>query len=66
MSGLEVQAQQSLKDQYLFDFVTLREGAVERDLERGSIEELERKLTGTFHTRSQPGGHKPLLHTAYS
>ena len=34
-------AQQSLKDPYLFDFLTLREDAVERDLERGLIDHIQ-------------------------
>lgn len=34
-------AQQLLKDPYTFDFLTLHDGAVERDLERGLIEHLQ-------------------------
>jgi predicted nuclease of restriction endonuclease-like (RecB) superfamily len=37
-------AQQSLKDPYLFDFLTLQEEAVERDLERGLVEHIQKFL----------------------
>lgn len=37
-------AQQSLKDPYLFDFLTLHEEAVERDLERGLIDHIQKFL----------------------
>ena len=37
-------AQQSLKDPYLFDFLTLHEDAVERDLEQGLIDHIQRFL----------------------
>ncbi len=37
-------AQQSLKDPYLFDFLTLREDHVERDIERGLIENVQNFL----------------------
>lgn len=37
-------AQQSLKDPYLFDFLTLEEEAVERDLETGLVEHIQRFL----------------------
>jgi predicted nuclease of restriction endonuclease-like (RecB) superfamily len=39
-------AQQSLKDPYIFDFLTLANGFHERELETGlpSIEQLERAL----------------------
>lgn len=37
-------AQQSLKDPYLFDFLTLREDAVERDLEAGLIDHVRKFL----------------------
>ena len=37
-------AQQSLKDPYLFDFLTLQEDAVERDLERGLVEHVQKFL----------------------
>ena len=37
-------AQQSLKDPYLFDFLTLHEEAVERDLEAGLVEHIQKFL----------------------
>jgi predicted nuclease of restriction endonuclease-like (RecB) superfamily len=37
-------AQQSLKDPYLFDFLTLHDDAVERDLEQGLIDHIQRFL----------------------
>lgn len=37
-------AQQSLKDPYLFDFLTLHDEAVERDLELGLLEHIQRFL----------------------
>lgn len=37
-------AQQSLKDPYLFDFLTLREEAVERDLETGLVMHVQKFL----------------------
>jgi predicted nuclease of restriction endonuclease-like (RecB) superfamily len=37
-------AQQSLKDPYLFDFLTLHDDAVERDLESGLVEHIQRFL----------------------
>jgi predicted nuclease of restriction endonuclease-like (RecB) superfamily len=37
-------AQQSLKDPYLFDFLTLREDAVERDLEAGLMVHIQKFL----------------------
>lgn len=37
-------AQQSLKDPYLFDFLTLHDDAVERDLERGLVEHIQKFL----------------------
>ena len=37
-------AQQSLKDPYLFDFLTLHEEAVERDLETGLVEHIQKFL----------------------
>ena len=37
-------AQQSLKDPYLFDFLTLHDDAVERDLERGLVDHIQRFL----------------------
>ncbi|MBA4029865.1 MAG: DUF1016 domain-containing protein [Planctomyces sp.] len=37
-------AQQSLKDPYLFDFLTLREDAVERDLELGLVDHIRKFL----------------------
>ncbi len=37
-------AQQSLKDPYLFDFLTLHEEAVERDLEAGLVEHIQNAL----------------------
>lgn len=37
-------AQQALKDPYLFDFLTLREEAVERDLENGLIDHIQKFL----------------------
>lgn len=37
-------AQQSLKDPYLFDFLTLREEAVERDLETGLVQHIQKFL----------------------
>jgi predicted nuclease of restriction endonuclease-like (RecB) superfamily len=37
-------AQQSLKDPYLFDFLTLYQDAVERDLEQGLIDHIQRFL----------------------
>ncbi|WP_417377282.1 PDDEXK nuclease domain-containing protein [Gimesia maris] len=37
-------AQQSLKDPYLFDFLTLHEDAVERDLENGLMEHIQKFL----------------------
>jgi len=37
-------AQQSLKDPYLFDFVTLHAAAVERDLEMGLVDHIQRFL----------------------
>jgi len=37
-------AQQSLKDPYLFDFLTLHEDAVERDLETGLIDHIQKFL----------------------
>ena len=37
-------AQQSLKDPYLFDFVTLREDAIERDLEGSLIDHIQKFL----------------------
>jgi predicted nuclease of restriction endonuclease-like (RecB) superfamily len=37
-------AQQALKDPYLFDFMTLREDAVERDLESGLIDHIQKFL----------------------
>ncbi len=37
-------AQQSLKDPYLFDFLTLHEEAIERDLETGLVEHVQKFL----------------------
>ena len=37
-------AQQSLKDPYLFDFLTLHDGAIERDLEQGLTDHVQRFL----------------------
>src|SRR5207302_360587 len=37
-------AEQSLKDPYLFDFLTLREDAVERDLEAGLVGHIQKFL----------------------
>ena len=37
-------AQQSLKDPYLFDFLTLRDDAVERDLETGLLDHIQKFL----------------------
>jgi len=37
-------AQQSLKDPYLFDFLTLHDEAVERDLEAGLVDHIQRFL----------------------
>lgn len=37
-------AQQALKDPYLFDFLTLQEDAVERDLERGLVDHIQKFL----------------------
>jgi predicted nuclease of restriction endonuclease-like (RecB) superfamily len=37
-------AQQSLKDPYLFDFLTLHEDAVERDLELGPVDHIQKFL----------------------
>ena len=37
-------AQQTLKDPYMFDFLTLREDAVERDLESGLIDHVQKFL----------------------
>lgn len=37
-------AQQSLKDPYLFDFLTLQEDAEERDLERGLVDHIQKFL----------------------
>ena len=37
-------AQQSLKDPYLFDFLTLHDDAVERDLEGGLVDHIQRFL----------------------
>jgi len=37
-------AQQALKDPYLFDFLTLREEAVERDLENGLVDHIQKFL----------------------
>jgi predicted nuclease of restriction endonuclease-like (RecB) superfamily len=37
-------AQQSLKDPYLFDFLTLREDAVERDLEMALVDHIQKFL----------------------
>jgi hypothetical protein len=37
-------AQQSFKDPYLFDFVTLREQAIERDLEKGLVAHIHKFL----------------------
>jgi len=37
-------AQQSLKDPYLFDFLTLHDDAVERDLERGLVDHVQKFL----------------------
>ncbi len=37
-------AQQSLKDPYLFDFLTLHEEAIERDLEAGLVEHVQKFL----------------------
>jgi predicted nuclease of restriction endonuclease-like (RecB) superfamily len=37
-------AQQSLKDPYLFDFLTLHEEAVERDLESGLVDHIQKFL----------------------
>jgi predicted nuclease of restriction endonuclease-like (RecB) superfamily len=37
-------AQQTLKDPYLFDFLTLHDDAVERDLESGLVEHIQRFL----------------------
>lgn len=37
-------AQQSLKDPYLFDFLTLHQDAVERDLENGLMEHIQKFL----------------------
>ncbi|MFM7161796.1 MAG: YhcG family protein [Planctomycetaceae bacterium] len=37
-------AQQSLKDPYLFDFLTLQEEAVERDLELGLVDHIQKFL----------------------
>ena len=37
-------AQQTLKDPYLFDFLTLHDDAVERDLESGLVDHIQRFL----------------------
>jgi predicted nuclease of restriction endonuclease-like (RecB) superfamily len=37
-------AQQSFKDPYLFDFLTLRAGAIERDLETGLVDHIQKFL----------------------
>lgn len=37
-------AQQSLKDPYLFDFLTLQEDAIERDLELGLVDHIQKFL----------------------
>ncbi len=37
-------AQQSLKDPYVFDFLTLQEDAVERDLEMGLVDHIQKFL----------------------
>ncbi len=37
-------AQQTLKDPYLFDFLTLHAGAIERDLERGLVDHIRKFL----------------------
>lgn len=37
-------AQQTLKDPYVFDFLTLHDDAVERDLERGLVDHIQRFL----------------------
>jgi predicted nuclease of restriction endonuclease-like (RecB) superfamily len=37
-------AQQSLKDPYVFDFLTLHDDAVERDLERGLVDHVQKFL----------------------
>jgi predicted nuclease of restriction endonuclease-like (RecB) superfamily len=37
-------AQQALKDPYLFDFLTLHDGAVERDLEAGLLDHIQKFL----------------------
>ena len=54
-------ATQSLKDPYLFDFLTLHDDAVERDLERGLVDHVQkfllelgpgsRLLVGRWHCR---------------
>ena len=40
-------AQQSLKDPYLFDFLTLHDVAIERDLETGLVDHIQKVLAGT-------------------
>jgi predicted nuclease of restriction endonuclease-like (RecB) superfamily len=37
-------AQQSLKDPYMFDFLTLKEGHVEQDIELGLVENIQKTL----------------------
>ena len=37
-------AQQSLKDPYVFDFLTLHENHVERDIEQGLIDHVQQLL----------------------
>jgi len=37
-------AQQALKDPYLFDFLTLHDDAIERDLERGLVDHIQKFL----------------------
>lgn len=54
-------AQQSLKDPYLFDFLTLREDAVERDLEAGLMVHIQKFLLELGAGFAFVGQQVPLL-----
>jgi predicted nuclease of restriction endonuclease-like (RecB) superfamily len=54
-------AQQSLKDPYLFDFLTLHDDAVERDLERGLVDHIQKFLMELGAGFAFVGRQVPLL-----
>jgi predicted nuclease of restriction endonuclease-like (RecB) superfamily len=54
-------AQQSLKDPYLFDFLTLREDAIERDLELGLVDHIQKFLLELGAGFAFVGRQQPLI-----